>query len=689
MHLRSHSGRAFRAIAHRHIMTATVAVAVLSSCSGSSKKTVTAVVEPSVTAIQLTIVGSGTGTGRVTSTPGGIDCVLTAGISSGSCSALYAPGTVVALQPLASDASVFVAFGGDCALSSCLASMTSPRVVSATFTPATPPPATQQPGTQPPTPSPTQSVLSLGVSPASRGVGTITSTPAGISCAVSDATTSGTCSAAFTTGTAVTLTQVPGAQSIFQGWGGECTGNPCQLTMTTARSAEVTYRVPAGGVVSVLGSGTGSGVISSAPSGILCTVTAGIASGNCSATFAPGTSVVLTAAATANGSFDGFSGACSGVACTITVASSVTSSVNAAFTAPPQRLTVTPGAGSAGAGVITSTPAGISCIISNTTSSGTCSTLFPMNTVVTLQQVANGNAVFAQWGGDCAGNPCQLEMSQARTAMAVFQTQVVTVAGGGTGAGVVTSSPAGIACTITAGVVGGTCSTTFPPNTVVTLTATPSGISTFTGFTGACVEVTCTVTMVPGTTATITAQFQAPPTVTLTAASGSQGGGTITSTPTGVSCTLSGVAASGTCTKSYALGSSVTLTQLPAPGSVFLNWAGACSGSDACQLQLTQSRSVQALYRLAVPGSVTIMSGSGTGNGSISSSPGGIACAINNTVKSGICRAIFPVGSTVTLIPVANSGSRFSGFTGSCSGATCTMTVPENGDLTVTANFIP
>lgn len=685
MHLRSQSGRAIRAAVHRQIVTATVAVAVLSSCSGGSKQSVTRVVEPPVSAIQLTVLGSGAGSGRVTSVPGGIDCTVTAGTASGACAALYAPNTTVTLQAAADSTSVFVSYAGDCTVSVCQLRMSAPRVVGASFAPGTPttPPQPNVP------PGATQQVLSLSASVASRGVGTITSTPAGISCAVSDVTASGTCSASFATGTVVTLTQVPGAQSIFQGWGGDCTGNPCQVTMAVPRTAEVTYRVPAGGVVSVTGSGTGSGVITSAPSGILCTVTAGVASGNCSATFAAGTSVVLTAAGTGNGSFDGFSGACTGAGCSLAIASGVTSTVSAAFTAPPQRLTVIPGAGSAGAGVITSTPAGISCVISNTSASGTCSTLFPMNTIVTLQQQANGNAVFAQWGGDCAGNPCQVEMSQARTAQAVFQTQVVTVAGGGTGTGVVTSAPAGITCTITAGVVGGTCSATFPPNTIVTLTATPAGISTFSGYTGACVDTTCALTMVPGTTANVTAQFLAPPTVTLTAATGSQGGGTITSTPAGVSCTLSGVAASGSCTKSYALGSSVTLTQSPAPGSVFMNWAGACSGSDTCQLQLTQSRSVQALYRLAVPGSVTIMSGTGIGNGSVSSSPGGIACAINNTVKSGICRAIFPVGSTVTLLPVANAGSRFAGFSGSCSGTTCVMTVPENGDLTVTANFIP
>jgi hypothetical protein len=280
-------------------------------------------------------------------------------------------------------------------------------------------------------------------------------------------------------------------------------------------------------------------------------------------------------------------------------------------------------------------------------------------------------------------------MTAGHTALAVFQTQGIAVAGGGTGNGLVTSSPAGISCTIINGVTGGTCNTTFPPNTVVSLTATPSGLSSFSGYTGACVGTTCTLNMLTGSTSSVTAQFAAPPTLGFSPATGNAGGGTLTSAPAGLSCTLFTAATTGACSNAFALNTTVTVTQTPTSGSVFMNWAGACTGTGTCQVTLSGSRTVQALYRLAVPGSVTIMSGSGAGNGSVSSSPGGIACSIANTVKSGICRAIFPVGSTVTMIPVANSGFTFTGFSGSCSGMTCVLTVPENGDLTVTANFIP
>ncbi len=835
----------------RQILSAVLAVAALSACSGGSKKSEqTHVTEPAPTTVALTVGGSGSGSGRVMSDPTGIDCSLSAGAVSGTCAARFAPGTVVTLQTEPSATSVFLAFGGDCALNSCQTTMEAPRRVTATFVPnflsvvanagsvgggrivsspagidcilngtapgtgacstsfpvGTVVTLSQEPvagatfqawssncvgnpcsltmngqrivdvtyntpqapgtlavsgfgngsGSVTSVPDGISCTISAGVasgscakvfaagiavavnavssgnasftgfsgacagttcsatvvssttttvgvgfsaaampatlnvtpSPASHGGGTITSSPAGISCTISDGSVSGVCSVAFALGTPVSLTQIPSGASLFQSWSGDCIGNPCQITMSQPRVAELTYRIPPAGMVTVSGAGSGTGSVTSSPSGISCTVTAGVTSGVCSATFDAGASVALIGGSTNNGSFDGFSGACIGGNCVIAVSSGVTSAVTATFTAAPQRLTIAAGGGSAGGGVITSAPAGVNCVLSGSTSSGTCTAYFAAGSLVTLQETTSGNAVFSAWSGDCTSIPCQLVMSQGRTALAVFQTQGVTITGGGTGNGTVTSIPAGINCNITAGATGGTCAITFPPNTVVTLSSTAAGLSSFSGYTGACSGVSCTVNMTPGATSSITATFAAPPTLALSAATGSQGGGVLSSAPSGLTCTLSNAAASGTCTFAYALNTAVAITQTPSSGSVFMNWDGACTGSGTCQVPLSQSRSVQALYRLAVPGSITILA-NGTGNGSVSSSPGGLACSIANGVKSGICRAIFQVGSTVTLIPIASSGFTFAGFTGSCSGMTCVMTVPENGDLTVTARFTP
>ena len=52
----------------------------------------------------------------------------------------------------------------------------------------------------------------------------------------------------------------------------------------------------------------------------------------------------------------------------------------------PQTVTITAGTGSSGIGVVTSSPAGIDCTISGTTTSGTCSASFPGDATVSLSQ---------------------------------------------------------------------------------------------------------------------------------------------------------------------------------------------------------------------------------------------------------------------------------------------------------------
>jgi pimeloyl-ACP methyl ester carboxylesterase len=76
--------------------------------------------------------------------------------------------------------------------------------------------------------------------------------------------------------------------------------------------------------------GTGTGNISSNPSGIECGVT-------CNATFTTGTTVTLTATPTAGSSFAGWGGACSGTT-TCTVTMDVAKTVSATFTGEPINL---------------------------------------------------------------------------------------------------------------------------------------------------------------------------------------------------------------------------------------------------------------------------------------------------------------------------------------------------------------
>jgi hypothetical protein len=67
------------------------------------------------------------------------------------------------------------------------------------------------------------------------------------------------------------------------------------------------------------------------------------------------------------------------------------------------------------------------------------------------------------------------------------------------------------------------------------------------------------------------------------------GAGTVVSGPAGIAC-------GATCSAEYEPGTLVTLTALPAPGSSFTGWGGACGGTGACALALGGDRSVSATF---------------------------------------------------------------------------------------------
>ena len=88
----------------------------------------------------------------------------------------------------------------------------------------------------------TTTSYALTVSRAGTGTGTVTSSPAGISCGSS-------CTASLAGGTAVTLTATPATGSTFAGWSGACTGTAaCTVTMTAAKTVSATFNTAASGL---------------------------------------------------------------------------------------------------------------------------------------------------------------------------------------------------------------------------------------------------------------------------------------------------------------------------------------------------------------------------------------------------------------------------------------------------------
>lgn len=170
---------------------------------------------------------------------------------------------------------------------------------------------------------------------------------------------------------------------------------------------------------------------------------------------------------------------------------------------------------------------------------------------------------------------------QAAAAMApaLFTSLQVTKNGKGT----VTSTPTGILC-------GNSCFANYPLGTVVTLTATPDSGSNFLGWNdNNCGKTpTCKLTVNSLALRNITANFQPAPTLTIVKSGA--GNGTVVSLPVGIYC--------GTqCTTNFQSSQQVTLFPLPAQGSLFFKWNGACTGSGSCLISMDAAKSVTAVFK--------------------------------------------------------------------------------------------
>lgn len=254
----------------------------------------------------------------------------------------------------------------------------------------------------------------------------------------------------------------------------------------------------------------------------------------------------------------------------------------AVATAVDQSFTVSPPAAKllkltvsrTGLGSITSTPAGINC-------GRDCSESYAQNTVVTLNATPTAGNKFIGWtGANCSNTSCDVTMDVAKKVTANFvKTYVLTVKNAGNGK--VTGLPTGIEC-------GADCTEIYTSGTNITLTATPDANRRFTGWSGACRGTTSTCTVRMTAAKTVTATFK--PLFKLTVSKIGTGSGTITSSPTGVSC--------GTdCTEDYVSDTRIKLTAKAATGSRFFGWSGACVGTaSTCSVTMTAVKEVTANF---------------------------------------------------------------------------------------------
>jgi Divergent InlB B-repeat domain len=251
------------------------------------------------------------------------------------------------------------------------------------------------------------------------GAGQVTATPAGIDCAFDAGAASGVCAAAFPSGTAVTLTATPSPGSAFNGWGGACSGtNTCVVTVDEAVTVSARFD-PKAATLIVTGAGDGDGSVAATPQGIACAVTAGVASGACSAAYPSGTSVTLRATPAGGSAFGGWSGACEGSGdCVVSVTEA--SAVTATFTRRSAALRVA----GAGSGSVASTVGGLACSVTEGVAANTgCRIEVTLGGIVTLTATAEPGSLFAGWSGAsaCASEPsCSVTVSVETAVTARF-----------------------------------------------------------------------------------------------------------------------------------------------------------------------------------------------------------------------------------------------------------------------------
>ncbi len=138
----------------------------------------------------------------------------------------------------------------------------------------------------------------LSVTKTGAGTGTVTATPPDVQCGAQ-------CAALYTMGAEVTLIAMPDSGSYFAGWGGACTGKgSCKVTMNQDKSVTAVFK-PDPVMLTVIMIGTGAGIVTTNPGGLLCDP-------SCDRSFEYGSEVVVQALPATTSKVAGLSGACAG-----------------------------------------------------------------------------------------------------------------------------------------------------------------------------------------------------------------------------------------------------------------------------------------------------------------------------------------------------------------------------------------
>jgi hypothetical protein len=409
---------------------------------------------------KLSLSKAGAGTGKVISSPAGIDC-------GSECAAQYEEGTKVTLEAKADEGSSFAGWSGACSgTASCEVTMTEAKSVTAEFTKEETGPVFRK-----------LTITVIGSGSVSADSGTISGcTSAGGS----------SCEGEYEQGDHVTLTETPGEGSLFNGWQtlqcDESTASTCEVTIGSGDEGVAASFVTA---QTLKVATEGEGTATSSPGLISCPLF-------CEDSFPQGTKVTLTATPSPGSIFLAWkhcdSGGVLGVHCT--VAMDKAKVVTAVFSGGHE-LTVAKAEGS-GPGKVRSTPASISCLYNCQSATA----VYNASAKVTLKATPAKHFHFAGWSGDCEGaGPCEVSMGEDREVKALFvedPQEPLTLAKTGGGKGIVKSHPGGINCDYACASI----TASYDEGEEVTLEVSKVGLgSAFAGWSGAC-SGTATICMV-------------------------------------------------------------------------------------------------------------------------------------------------------------------------------------------------
>jgi hypothetical protein len=163
------------------------------------------------------------------------------------------------------------------------------------------------------------------------------------------------------------------------------------------------------------------------------------------------------------------------------------------------------------------------------------------------------------------------------------------------------------------------------------------------------------------------------------------GSGSYHSTDGQISCQITNGVPSeyNTCVGQYQLGEQIVVDAVPAQGSCVMVDFSTCSTSYHAIFALSGDRTTRVTFAIQVF-TLSVTKTGGTGTGTVTSIPSGIACGA-------ICVVARPYGTPIALTATPDAGAYFLGWTGACAGqgATCSLNFPANQTTNAVFMFGP